>query len=766
MKKIIVHLFLLLFLSNFLFAQNELEIGREFGIFTSKNLSGFAKPLVTTLSQSFNSNLWSVGNYNNGWSFGLDISAVGMFIPSSQKTYDAELPGGFGNTNITLTAEKRGQEIIMNQKGTVSQPTLYGGASTPVFSAPQNPFPPDSFYKSVAFVEGNNISFMSGLPSVQLFVGFPTRTQLRFRFFTYPIDDVSTTYFTVALNQNIDKLFNIFKDPFSPYSIALHGAYHNVSRNPGITANSYSFGPSFSAVYPSGIGFYVGAQYENLTGSVKAVRKQSNLDEIVNNPYEEVRLGLPLDVNLETFSNFRILGGVSARFGIVELHGDFAYTSQPQLSAGVSLWLFDTGEQIKLNQDIMTPEKEIIEKPYISYFSEKPIQEINPVVISRLIKPMNIKLEITDVNGAPVNSLLIESYRSRQLRPFLTYIFFDENSAVIPQRYIQFTKDQAHNFSLKDLLGRSSLESYYYVLNILGQRLNEYKNATITITGCNSNLKKEKNNKTLSTQRANVVRDYLVNVWGIEPSRIKTVARNLPEKPSNQKDPDGIAENRRVEISSDTWDVVAPIVIEDTLRFVTPGEVVIKSRVESEYPIKTWELVANSSDENIAYYSGKDTLQNQFNLNFANNEYLKSKLRKDLQTYMRVENPEESALSEMVKVPVNIVRKDSSINIYNLILFDFDRSDLNQTNKRIADFIDSDISNDASVTVVGHTDRIGNDDYNKRLSDARAKTTAEALKNKNVQAYGIGEQDLLYDNTTPEGRFYCRTVQVVVRQKN
>ena len=280
MKKIIVHLFLLLFLSNFLFAQNELEIGREFGIFTSKNLSGFAKPLVTTLSQSFNSNLWSVGNYNNGWSFGLDISAVGMFIPSSQKTYDAELPGGFGNTNITLTAEKRGQEIIMNQKGTVSQPTLYGGASTPVFSAPQNPFPPDSFYKSVAFVEGNNISFMSGLPAVQLFVGFPTRTQLRFRFFSYPIDDVSTTYFTVALNQNIDKLFNIFKDPFSPYSIALHGAFHNVSRNPGITANSYSFGPSFSAVYPSGIGFYVGAQYENLTGSVKAVRKQSNLDEI------------------------------------------------------------------------------------------------------------------------------------------------------------------------------------------------------------------------------------------------------------------------------------------------------------------------------------------------------------------------------------------------------------------------------------------------------------------------------------------------------
>jgi len=765
-KKNLFLISLILFSYNFCKAQKELEIGREFGIFTSKNLSGYVKPFVTTLSQSFNSDLWTVSNYNNGWSFGLDFSVMGMYIPHSQKTYNAELPGSFGNTNVVITAQKNGQEIILNTKGTVPEPTLYGGISTPVFAAPQNPFPPDSFYKTVAFVEGNNISFMSGLPAVQLFAGFPTRTQLRFRFFTYPIDDVSTTYFTVALNQNIDKLFHLFKDPFSPYSIALHGAYHSISRNPGIDVQSYSVGPSFSAVYPSGIGFYIGAQYENLTGSVKVVRKQSNASEIVNNPYEEVRLGLPLDVKLETFSNYRILGGVSARFGIVELHGDFAYASQPQLSAGISLWLFDTGEQVKIREDIIIPEKEIIDKPYIAYFKDKPIEEINPPYISKLIKPLTIHLSIVKDDNSPIDTIVIESYRSRQLRPFLTYIFFDDNSAEIPQRYVQFTREQAQNFSLKDLLGRSSLESYYYVLNILGQRLNNYKSATITITGCNTNLKKERNNKKLSTQRANAVKDYLVNVWNIDPSRIKVVSRNLPEKPSNQKDPDAIAENRRAEISSDTWEIVAPIVIEDTLRFVTPGEVVIKSRVESEYPIKSWELIANTGNENVAYFSGKETLQDRFTINFANSELLKSKLKQDLQAYMRVENPEETAVSDLVKVPVKIIPKDSSINIYNLILFDFNRSDLNSTNRRIAEFIDSDISDEASVQVIGHTDRIGDDIYNQKLSDARAKSTAAVLKNKNVQAYGVGEQNLLYDNTTPEGRFYCRTVQVIVRQKN
>ena len=767
MKKIIIpFLLIIIYTSNVLLSQNELEIGREFGIFTSKNLSGYAKPLVTTISQSFNSNLYTVGNYTNGWSFGLDISAVGMFIPGSQKSFDAEIPSGFGNTNLVITAEKRNQEIIMNSKGTVSQPTLYGGKSTPIFAAPQNPVAPDSFYKSVAYVEGNNISFMSGLPAVQFFVGFPTRTQLRFRFFTYPISKVSTTYYAIALNQNIDKLFNLFKDPFSPYSISLHGAYHSVSRSPGIDVQSYSFGPSFSGVYSSGIGFYLGAQYENLTGTVHAVRKSSNLNEIVNNPYEEVRLGLPLDVKLSTFSNYKIVGGISARFGIAELHADFAYASQPQLSAGVSLWFWDTGEKVKLKEDIITPKKEIIEEPFISYFKEKPLQEINAPFISKLIKPISIKLDFTREDGTHIDTLVIESYRSRQLRPFLTYVFFDENSSTIPQRYVQFTPDQAQKFSMKDLLGRSSLESYYYVLNILGQRLNEFKDAKITLTGCNSHQGKERNNKKLSTQRAKIVQDYLVNIWGVDPTRIKTVIRNLPEKASNQKDPDGIVENRRVEISSDSWDVIAPIVIEDTLRFVSPGNVVIRNSVQSESAIKGWEVVANSSTENIAYFNGENEPPNQLNINFSNNEYLKSKLNRDLQAYMRVENAEENAVSDIVKVPIKIERKDSSINIYNLILFDFNRSDLNPTNKRIAEFIDSDIRDDASVQVIGHTDRIGNDDYNKKLSDERAKSTASILKNKNADAFGVGEQDLIYDNTTPEGRFYCRTVQVIVKQKN
>ena len=55
----------------------------------------------------------------------------------------------------------------------------------------------------------------------------------------------------------------------------------------------------------------------------------------------------------------------------------------------------------------------------------------------------------------------------------------------------------------------------------------------------------------------------------------------------------------------------------------------------------------------------------------------------------------------------------------------------------------------------------GNDDFNLRLSTQRAQAVAKALDHPNVIARGVGETILLYSNDTPEGRFYCRTVDII-----
>ncbi|MEP7220313.1 MAG: OmpA family protein, partial [Bacteroidota bacterium] len=104
---------------------------------------------------------------------------------------------------------------------------------------------------------------------------------------------------------------------------------------------------------------------------------------------------------------------------------------------------------------------------------------------------------------------------------------------------------------------------------------------------------------------------------------------------------------------------------------------------------------------------------------------------------------------------------DKQIDRYSLIIFDFDKGDLNETNRKIAQFIKARIRPTAAVTIEGSTDRIGEAEYNKRLSEERARSTARALGVAGGTVRGIGESGL-YDNDLPEGRFYCRTVSIVV----
>lgn len=749
-----------------LLGENELEIGKEFSLFTSKNLSGYSKPLVTSLSQSLNSNLYTVVNYNNGWSFGFDFSASGMFIPAKQKKYDAELPSKFGNTDIVWTAQNDDGEYILDKKNFVSEPTIYGEKSLPVFASPQNKFFPDSINKTIAFAEGNDISFMSGLPVIQLFMGIPTRTQIRFRFLMVPISNAPLMYYTIGVNQNIDKIFGIFEEG-SPYAIGIHADYHSISRDPGVDASSMALGAVFSEKNENGFGYYLGLQYENFNGTVEAIRQTGNSQDIVNSPYDEVRNGENLTVTLESFTNIKALGGLSYRTGFVELHLDAAYASQPMIAGGISLWLFDTGEELNVFEPIFVPERTMDNIKPVAYFEESPLKDIAAADLEKPTVPIKSDFKMFNENGTELlQKITIETFRSRQLRAFLPFIFFDENSSEIPQRYIKFNQDEVSKFSIKDLMGKSSLDSYYYLLNILGKRLIEYPDSKITLTGCNSNEKKEKNNKKLSQSRADIVKSYLVDVWKIDPNRIVTVARNLPEKFSNIKDPDGIVENRRVEITSETWDVIAPIVIEDTLRIIKPEGILVENEAFAETPIKSWEFNVDSQNERLVKFDGSGNPDQKIKIDLAKNEILKSKLGNNISAYLKVETKEEVGLSQIKKIPIEVIHKDSSINVYNLILFDFDKAELNKPNLKIADFINNDLHEEADVKVLGHTDRIGKDEYNRKLSDSRAKSTSSHIKAKKIEAYGVGEADLLYDNVTPEGRFYCRTVQVHVKQKN
>lgn len=350
-------------------AGEPITISKDFTLFTTQNLKGYTQPLVTSIEQSINSNMYTSASYEERYYFGLDLSVMGMFIPNSQKTFNAERPDKFGDVSVVRTAEIRDGIVLLNYTKDNYQPTIYGGKSTPIFAVPQNSFEPDSFYKTATFVEGNNISFMAGLPTLQLIAGFPTRTELRLRFLALPVQDEMLWYWGAIVNQQFDHWFKIFPEEYK-MALALNGAYHSMSRNPGLSISSWAAGVHWSKLWDfekSGqITGYFGFQLENLTGTFEAVKDTSGMStDIIDSPYLEVRepvnyakqqgwyddQGKPqpkLAFDLENQNKFRLVLGFSYKYSFLELHGDFAYANQPMLTAGITFWLGGFGGKQKL----------------------------------------------------------------------------------------------------------------------------------------------------------------------------------------------------------------------------------------------------------------------------------------------------------------------------------------------------------------------------------------------------------------------------------
>ena len=99
--------------------------------------------------------------------------------------------------------------------------------------------------------------------------------------------------------------------------------------------------------------------------------------------------------------------------------------------------------------------------------------------------------------------------------------------------------------------------------------------------------------------------------------------------------------------------------------------------------------------------------------------------------------------------------------------FDFDKADLKPAGKANLDQFMSGLAGAkvTGITVVGHTDSVGSDAYNQKLSEKRASSVANYLTSKGVpaaaiQASGKGESQPVADNATKAGRATNRRVEV------
>lgn len=384
---------------------------------------------------------------------------------------------------------------------------------------------------------------------------------------------------------------------------------------------------------------------------------------------------------------------------------------------------------------------------------------------------------------ASFRGLVMKETKTWNLYPLLNYVFFDAGQSKIPSRYKLFEEPDETALFADTTIEGGTLDKYYHVLNIYGFRLRQHPDVKIEIVGCNDgNTPSEKGNLDLSKTRAEQVYNYLKDIWKIDPSRMKMSYQNLPKVPSNIRvDTIGNQENRRVEILCDNWEVMKPVfdrgsVIEpqpDTMNFVMKNgiedQLVDKRRIEINRGEKNWKTLTKV---------GITDDKHNWDWRSEQNQYPKDEVPFTATLVVTTKSGAECK-SDPIVIPVMQVTTqrqkidnmaDSTREVYNLILFPFDRSDAGPINERIMnDYVYERCKPTSVIMVTGHTDVVGMYDHNQKLSERRSGTVKTGINSKTkgkvgrLESVGDGEENPLYTNDLPEGRFYNRTVQVSIR---
>ena len=376
--------------------------------------------------------------------------------------------------------------------------------------------------------------------------------------------------------------------------------------------------------------------------------------------------------------------------------------------------------------------------------------------------------------------------RVRETFPLRNYIFFDLGSNEIPDRYVLLRKDQVKDFkedqlevfAPKKLSGRSDREMivYYNVLNILGDRMGKSGSSKIHLRG------NSMSGKDIGKDMAEQVKNYLVTIFAISPDRITTEGGIKPlipsEQPGGTKELDLLREgDNRVTISS------------------ASPEMLMEFQSGYDIPLKPVELRAVQSAPVDSYVTvkvaGAEKAFSSWNLEVKDEKGVQKNFGPYFQEEASIpgksilnERPEGNYKVTMVGVTQNgkTIRKDTTVHMvlwkesereegmrYSVI-YEIRNSSANDIyTKYLTEVVAPTIMKNATVILHGHTDIIGEEAENIRLSLARANDVRSILEKAMANAgrtdvkfevRGFGEDESLapFENNFPEERFYNRTV--------
>jgi outer membrane protein OmpA-like peptidoglycan-associated protein len=376
--------------------------------------------------------------------------------------------------------------------------------------------------------------------------------------------------------------------------------------------------------------------------------------------------------------------------------------------------------------------------------------------------------------------------RVRETFPLRNYVYFNIGSTDIPDRYVILKKDQVKGFkedqlevfTPKLLSGRSDREMivYYNVLNILGDRLDKHPSTTIHLVG--SSEKGPEDGRKI----AESVKKYLVDVFAIAPARITVEGLNKPKIPSEQ--PGGTRElellresDRRVSIESASPELM--------LEFQSGPDTPLKP-VEilsvQEAPIDSY-VTFNADGGDKAFTSWSIDIKDKNGVVQHLGPYTRESVSVPGKTLLG-NNPEGDYTVTMVGQTKTgkTVKQEKKVHLtlwtpstdeegmrYNVIFEFNDAKAIKMYEKYLSEVVTPKIPVNGTVIIHGHSDVIGSEVNNQKLSLARANDVLRIIENSLAKAgrkdvkfevYGFGENEDVspFNNTFPEERAYNRTV--------
>ncbi len=382
---------------------------------------------------------------------------------------------------------------------------------------------------------------------------------------------------------------------------------------------------------------------------------------------------------------------------------------------------------------------------------------------------------ITDgVKDSTNLSVAVEEFYSTTQTPLLPFVLFGLDNSVIPSRYHAITAAQAADWDIRKTDSTDNVRVYHDILNIIGLRMRQHPNAKLTLTGCTSNEPEELADKNLGISRADAVAVYLEQVWGIAPTRMTLEKRGLPSKPSSLTQQEGKEENRRVEIAASDPAILAPVFLADTQLTTNPPGMEFVPTVKAQAGVKHWDMYVTQPVMTLYHNDGSGSKPKTWDWDLRSVSAKIPRTEDTIEYGLTITDSVGQEVTSIGTIPVRqktISKKrlervaDTVIERYTLVLFDFGSSKIDPQNERAIEFIRKQLTPGTVAYITGYADRTGEDTLNIQLTEDRANAVAKLLGAKDYVARGLGKSKLLFDNDIPEGRFYSRTVNIVLYKK-